>query len=242
MKCCAVLCLLAAVSAQATTLVALWTPDDVTLAADSRVVTDAGTSDACKIVQSGDVWIAVSGLVTEARSGYEFGPIARRALGQSGPLQATLAGLADAVLPPLTRALAVVRVDAPADYARLQTGRPVLQAIFAARENGKPVLATVAFVMNAAGGLETRGSYVDGSDARGPRLIYAGQQDRIREYLKTHPRWIEDDRAVLVRKLVQVEIDAGTPLVGGPVDLMRIDGAGARWLERKSACESDRTT
>ena len=209
------------------------------MGADSRVVTDVGSTEACKIGHAGDVWMAASGLVTEARSRYQLGSIARSALGQPGPLQQRLGRFVEAVRTPLAQAVAAVRVDAPADYARLQSGRPVLQAIFAARENGRPVLATVAFVMNASGALEPRGSYVDGSDARGPRLIYAGQQDRIREYLKSHPKWIEDDRQELVRKLVQVEIDAGTPFVGGPVDLMRIDGSGPQWIDRKSACTAE---
>jgi hypothetical protein len=93
-------------------------------------------------------------------------------------------------------------------------------------------------VMNSAGELEPRGSYIDGSDARGPRLIYAGQQERIRAYIKTHPAWIDDEAHDLVRKLVQVEIDAGSPFVGGPVDVISIDHAGARWIELKSACTS----
>jgi hypothetical protein len=235
MKWAAVLCL-AVVSVHGTTLVALWTPDRIVLGADSRVVTDIGSSDACKIGHSGDVWMAASGLVVEARTGYSLGTVARRALGDSGPLQLRVGRFVEAVQRPLEQAVAALRVDAPADYALLRSGRPVLQAIFAVRENDHPVLATVALVMNSAGEIEPRGSYVDGSDARGPRLIYAGRQERIREYIKTHPRWIDDEAHDLVRKLVQVEIDAGSPFVGGPVDVISIDRAGARWIELKSAC------
>jgi hypothetical protein len=206
MKWAAVLCL-GTLPVQATTLVALWTPDRIVLGADSRVITDVGSSQACKIGLSGDVWMAASGLVAEARSGYLVGPIARRALGDSGPLQGRFV---EAVQQPLAQAVAALRVDAPADYAQLRSGRPVLQAIFAVRENGRPVLATVALVMNSAGELEPRGSYIDGSDARGPRLIYAGQQERIRAYIKTHPAWIDDEA----------------------------HHAGARWIELKSACTS----
>jgi hypothetical protein len=237
MKWAAVLCL-GTLPVQATTLVALWTPDRIVLGADSRVITDVGSSQACKIGLSGDVWMAASGLVAEARSGYLVGPIARRALGDSGPLQGRVERFVEAVQQPLAQAVAALRVDAPADYAQLRSGRPVLQAIFAVRENGRPVLATVALVMNSAGELEPRGSYIDGSDARGPRLIYAGQQERIRAYIKTHPAWIDDEAHDLVRKLVQVEIDAGSPFVGGPVDVISIDHAGARWIELKSACTS----
>jgi hypothetical protein len=223
----------------ATTLVALWTPDSIILGADSRVITDSGPLEACKIGHKDEVWVAASGLVTESRSGFQFGPMAQLALAHSGGLQQKMFRFAEVVHGPLTKALAVVRLEAPADYARIQTGRPVLQAIFATREAGKPVMATIAFVLGADGELQPRASLIDGADRRGPRIIYAGQQERIREYLRSHPDWLNGDRQALVRNLVQLEVDAGTPFVGGPVDVMQIDAGGPHWIQRKAACVRD---
>ena len=42
----------------------------------------------------------------------------------------------------------------------------------------------------------------------------------------------------LVRNLVQLEVDAKTPWVGGPVDVLEISGTGSRWLQCKSSCRN----
>jgi hypothetical protein len=234
----AVLCLLVVPPVcTSTTLVALWTPEKVILAADSRVTHEAGVvADACKIEHSGSTWIAVSGLVSDPSTGFSLGPLARPALMQGKSMKEQIARFADAVQPGLTRAVDGLRRDAPDEYGKLASGRPVLQAILASQENGKPVLATVGFVLDGSGTLQPRASLIDGSDARGPRLIYAGQQQRIREYLKANRNWIEGDRQALVRDLVQLEIDAKTEHVGGPVDVIEIDTSGTHWIQRKSAC------
>jgi hypothetical protein len=234
----AVLCLFASVDGFATTLVALWTPQRILLAADSLVVSDSPQArDGCKIVHSGTTWLAVSGLVTDAVSGYELGPLARTTLEAPGTMQDKVLRFAGSVQDPLQRAVDSLKRESPAEYARLAAGRPVLQAIFASGETGRPVLATVGFIPGAGGALQPRMSLVDGSDALGPRLIYAGQQDRIREYLKSNRRWYERDGNELVRSLVQLEADAHTGLVGGPVDLVEIGGAGSQWIQKKAYCQ-----
>jgi hypothetical protein len=220
-----------------TTLVALWTPDRIVLGADSMVVSDGPAAyDACKIVNAGGTWLAVSGLVTDTGAGFELGPLARLALAPPGTMKEKLARFAASVQPHLQRAYEGLRHDSPVEYARFAGGRPVLQAIFAGQENGRPVLATVGFIPGIDGALEPRASLVDGSDARGPRLIYAGQQDRIRDYLKTNRNWFESDRQAVVRNLVQLEVDAGTGLVGGPIDIVEIEPAGPHWVQKKSNC------
>ena len=233
----AILCFFVPSVSRSTTLVALWTPEKVILAADSRVTQDNGrTTDACKIAHSGSTWIAVSGLISDPATGFSLGPLARPALEQGRSMKEQLARFADAVHPGLTRAVDGLRRDAPVEYAKLAGGRPVLQAILAAQENGRPVLATIGFVLDSSGTLQPHASLIDGTDAKGPRLIYAGQQQRIREFLKTNRNWIDGDRQSLVRDLVQLEIDAGTGYVGGPVDVVEIDIGGTHWIQRKLAC------
>lgn len=230
--------LLACRASFATTLVALWTPDRIVLGADSMVVSNGPAAyDACKIVHTGETWLAVSGLITDGNAGYELGPLARVALERPGPLREKMLRFAESVQPPLQRSLDGMRRDSPVEYARLTGGRPVLQAIFAVRENGRPVLATVGFVPGPDGSVSPRASLVDGSDARGPRLIYAGQQDRIREYLKTNRNWFDTGGQDLVRNLVQLEADASTGLVGGPIDVVELGLVGTHWLQKKSNCQ-----
>jgi hypothetical protein len=43
-----------------------------------------------------------------------------------------------------------------------------------------------------------------------------------------------------VRDLVQLEVNADTPWVGGPVDVVEISGRGPRWLHGKPVCRDER--
>jgi hypothetical protein len=116
----------------------------------------------------------------------------------------------------------------------LKAGHPVLQAIFADLHDGSPVMATIGFVLDETGELRQQTTVVsDGA----PRLIYAGQQGRIRDYLRSHREWFSaNDNAGLIRNLVQLEVDVNSGIVGGPVDLLALDAKGARWLQKKPEC------
>ena len=162
--------------ANATTIVALWTPDRILIAADSRASIGTSASvDTCKIGHSGRTWFAVAGLITDGASGYALGDSLKQAL-------ATSAGLSDkvddrlipAVSPQLTTAIAGIQKDSPEQFAEFATGRPILQAVLAETANGRPIMATVAFAIHNAGAVQPRASLIDGSDARGPEVDLRG--------------------------------------------------------------------
>lgn len=221
-------------SAQATTLVAVWTPERLLLGADSLMVTDAAPAEACKIGNAGATYFALSGLVQEQTARYELAPLARAALQGTATLDAKVRTFIDSVRGPLARAVDAVRRNAPAEYAMLLQGHPVVQAIFA---QPGPVLAVASFSVAPDGTLGEYSSVVaDANDRRGPRIIYAGQQTQIRTYLKTHPDWHTGDSALLVKGLIELESRSGTGRVGGPVDLVEIGVQGANWLQRKPGC------
>ena len=223
--------------ANATTIVALWTPDRILMAADSRAL--LGTSafvDTCKIGHTGSTWFAVAGLITDATSGYALGNSLHQAMSTPAGLSDKVDRLITTVQPQLTTAIAGIQKDSPEQFADFASGRPILQAVLADTANGRPVMATISFALDSTGALQPRATLIDGSDARGPRLIYAGQQERIRAWLHAHRGWIDGDNAALVRDLVQLEVDANSPWVGGPVDVVEITAAGPHWLDTKNAC------
>jgi hypothetical protein len=229
------------IPASATTLVAWWTPQRLLIAADSRVVDDARRTlndQACKIVQSGSLFYASSGLVEDREAGLSVAAAvqASAAVGDSAAVR--LEAFLTVVRPPLERALAGFRRLDPAAFQTLSAQkRPVLQVIFAQARSGAPVLAIGGFQLNPQGALaEVRQVVADGSDPRGPRLIYAGQQRNLREYLAGHREWPSQDGAALVETLVQAEIAAGTAEVGGPVDVLSIEPGRVEWLRHKSGC------
>ncbi len=134
-------------------------------------------------------------------------------------------------------AIARVKWDSPGDYEYLQQGHPALQAIFAEVGEGAPSLAVAGFSLTPDGSVSTFVKVIaDGDDGRGPRIIYAGQQTHIREYLASHRDWYTGDIADLVRNLVELEIRASDGKVGGPVDVLQLRPHAAQWIQRKAKC------
>ncbi len=232
---------LSAVASHGTTLVALWSPGEVLLAADSAVIKTAGAvqfqAAACKIGEQAGTYYALSGLVDDAPAGYSATRYAGQAASSAANPESAAAIFVAAAETPLRRELDALRRDDPSQYAFLAEGHPALQAIFAGMEDGQPALVVAGFGLSPAGELSGFVRIVaKGDDGRGPRIIYAGQQAQIRNWLAVHRDWYAGDRGELVRKLVQMEIDASDGRVAGPVDVLSISPAGPRWLQHK-ACD-----
>jgi hypothetical protein len=232
--------LLAVVSVvRATTLIAVWTPERLLLGADSLVFTDApgAAPRGCKIAREGDTYFALSGLIDDTGARYQLAPLTRQAMKLTGSMEDKLMAFRQLVRPGLSRALAGLRKDSPADYQFLLAGHPVVQAIFGEVHAASPLLAVASFQLDEGGELrEYSAVLAQQNDPRGPRIIYAGQQARIREYLRDHKDWYAGDQVGLVRGLIQREIDGDTGRVGGPVDLLAISAGRAEWISRKAEC------
>jgi len=225
--------------ASATTLVALWSPERLLIAADSNVITNMPNvlGTACKISQDGPIYYAFSGLVEDKRAGYNVEMLAHEAAQGPGDLSIHLNHFLEAARDPLTRAVAEVKRDAPDQYAWLQQNHPVLQAIFADVESGPATLGVAGVTLAPDGSLIDFSRIVArADDGMGPRIIYAGQQTHIREYLQSHHDWASVDGTALVRNLVQTEIDASKGEVGGPIDILAIEPKEAHWIQRKDQC------
>ena len=197
----------------------------------------SGPSTACKITHEGSTFFALSGLVQDDSIRLDANRVARQAVRDAAPIEAKISRFADAMRDDLARAVSTLEKDSPEDFAFLKAGHPILQAVFADIQAGAPVLAVVGFQLDPNGGLREQKSVVaDGTDNRGPRIIYAGQQGRIREYLRSHRDWYNSDREGLLRNLVELEIAENTGRVGAPVDMVAITGNGVRWVQKKSQC------
>ena len=228
-------------AASATTLVAVWAPDQLIIGADSTAITNLGgisvQASACKISQQNSTFFAFSGLAEDESTGFKVAPLAQKAVEEGASLKDRIARFAGIVRGPLSKALDRVKLDSPADYEYLQQGHPALQAIFGDVREGAPSLGVVGISVLPDGTLATTVRMVaDGDDGLGPRIIYAGQQAQIRKYLAAHRDWYTDSSSVLVRNLIQLEINSSDGRVGGPVDLLRIAPHGAEWLQKKAQC------
>ena len=225
--------------ASATTLVAIWSPNQLLIGADSNVVTSVPNvlGTACKISQLGSTYFAFSGLVEDKTVGYNVSALAQEAADSSGTLSDRMNRFVTVLRDPLAKAVASLKQDSPDQYAYLQQDHPVLQAIFAEKEPGPPALGVATFALGPDGKLADYTRLIaQGDDGRGPRIIYAGKQDHIRAYLSTHREWFLGDQAQLVRNLIKSEIDASRGEVGGAIDILSIEPNSAHWLQKKPEC------
>jgi hypothetical protein len=226
----------------ATTLVAVWSPEHLLIGADSRVTTMTNLGlpvqgSACKIAQQGASYFAFAGLVEDLTTQYRADALAHQAFAAGGTLEQRLHQFAQSVREPLVRSLAQLKKDSPDQYASLLQGRPALQAIFGLVEQGPPSLGIVGFNLAPDGSLVQQTQVIaQGDDGRGPRIITAGQQGQIRQYLRDHRDWSQGPHIDLVRTLIELEIAHSTGQVGGPVDMIQLKPNAAEWLQRKAQC------
>jgi len=224
----------------ATTLVAVWSPQQLLIGADSNVITSIPNviGQGCKISQDGATFYAFSGLVEDKTVDYNAENLAHDAVQGPGDLSTHLRHFLELAHDPLAKALEAVRRDSPKQYEYLEQNHPALQAIFAGVESQTPVLGVAAFSLGPDGSLIYYTKIVArGDDGLGTRIIYAGQQHEIRDYLSRHHDWPSADGAALVRTLIQREIDASRGEVGGPIDIVSIGPGGARWIQKKPECK-----
>jgi hypothetical protein len=66
-------------------------------------------------------------------------------------------------------------------------------------------------------------------------MFVLGDRRPVDAYLRSgKAEWGSPENAA--KSLVEAVIAAGTPDVGPPVDVLRIDENGARWIKRKEEC------
>jgi hypothetical protein len=228
--------------ARATTLVAVWSPTELLLAADSAVTRTNGAvlvrGNACKIGQESEAsYFALSGLVDDRVSAYNADQLAHDAIALGGTLEQRVGRFINLASGPLAKAVDSVKRESPAQYEFLRQGHPALQAIFADVEKGPASLAVAQINIGPDGSLVPSAQMIAaGDDGRGPRIIYAGAQRHIRDYLDNHDDWSSEDQTALVRKLVELEIGHSSGEVRGPVDIVRITPNAADWVQRKPEC------
>jgi Proteasome subunit len=241
-----IVALLCAAQAGATTIVIIRTPQEVVIAADSAATIRGDglpltTQTVCKIYQidSGRMFFAVSGLVNDPRTGFSIPKIVAAESRDGGSMAAKLAAVEREVQAAALRELPHVKERDPAQYAKLIDSKGAVTVVFAGIDAGVPAAAgfSLGFTASPNGTIEpsTIRDSCPGNCPSGNRAFWFGDGDAI-ERLRATGKLPELVMPELARYLVQVEIDAGAPDVGGPIDVLRILPAGPVWLQKKPGC------
>ena len=240
----AIILTLPASLARATTIVVARTANEIVIGADSKVTDTYGkelNSQVCKIQQVGDLFIAFEGLLRDKATGFNVPGIASRAL-QLKP-DATAAQKVNILTGFLTAELFVeltrVRRDSANEFHTKLEGQTFLRIVIAGFEGNQPVVFVrnfrTAFVASGIGVTVIPDDCL--ADCQGEVVTrFLGETDAIEGLPEDTPGFWKDGLVAGVRRLVETEIEARSEYVGPPIDLLRIDAHGAKWIQKKEEC------
>ena len=125
-----------------TTIVAIRTPKEVWIGADSKAAAIRNksiTKSVCKIRQVDSLFFAFAGLPKYKKSGYDLVAVVNEACRNGGTISNKVKTFDTLIAAPLSRALKRIKRYQPAYFHQEIEGKAVIQVLFAGIENGAPV-------------------------------------------------------------------------------------------------------
>lgn len=232
--------------AAATTIVAVKTPGEIVIGADSKVTDTFGkafANQACKIVQAGNLFYAYEGLARDRRTGFDIVKIVNQSLQLKPGAAASekVSILTGFVTSQLFAELLSLKQHDPATYReKIEGGQTFLKILVAGFEGNRPLLfvrqfRAVAFGRGIIGVMVVPDDCL--ADCAGEIVIRSlGETAAIDGLPEETPGFWTKGIVEGVRRLIETEIAARSEYVGPPVDILRIDKTGARWIQKKPSC------
>lgn len=236
------LCFFVTPSSRATTVVIMFSKDQLVIAADSFITLEHGgsgtVSEMCKIRQVGSFFFVPVGTYRGA-GGFDVFSIAEAALKTSGTLADKLNAFKARVEKP---ALDVIRDSVennPAAVGRWRKGAPFLEIVMAGVENDRFVALGWGAKVTAAG---TLSPYEFA--CRGPEQYVCdhvlGEREQIQNWERRNPEKRFDSPVEGARTLLIMEIHDSNSKAGGAPSILVIERGSAHW-ETRGHCQEIRT-
>lgn len=227
-----------------TTLVAIRTPEEIWIGADSKVnllFRKEVSRSACKIRQVGNLFIGYAGLAEYTKTNYDLVTVVNEACLKGGTLEGKVRAFEELIVNPLSHALKYMRRNHSKYYRQKIHGKTAVQIVFAAVEKGVPILHVRYLNVSDREGdspavaLHKLGC--PGRDCpRGEFASYLGHNAAIVQLMEKEKNFWTRGYAEGIRELIDLEIQAEPEYVGGPVDILRLDRNGHRWIQKKEEC------
>jgi hypothetical protein len=224
---------------RATSIVILRSPDRIYIGADSRrMYRDPAASfkgSVCKIVPAGRFYFVASGLTYAndekvADIGAEAGRNARSVKAAAELLRRRMQEF-------LPSALAA---EKQIEHNSADTQRSlVLETAFAGVENGSTLVSVQLYRRSGGDGRLKIESHTYSPSTPGRyEFIFLGKRRAIDDRLRGQFPEIRGDReaVVFITEMIEVEIAEAPESTAAPIDILKLDGSGAHWLQQKAAC------
>jgi hypothetical protein len=220
---------LCATRTEATTIAIVWAREQVILAADSKTVgmRQSGHSvnyTTCKIRQVDNLFFAASGVITAPS--FNIDQIAEHSLSRNGSVLERVGQLHSALLQELPK---VIKQNPPGEL-------PIsFQYVVVGTENRQPVVHLIYLPAGSrsVADLKWLSFPKDVPLDKSTVTLFLGRHEVIDRFRSKHPGW-EFNGVIFerLRELIGMEIRAAPQLIGEPIDVLLVDNAGTRWIER----------
>jgi hypothetical protein len=243
---------LSAPVALATTIIAVRTPDMVVMASDSAAIYRLGDHTTvhlvCKIFVVNEAVFAMSGrLVGSSPVGFDAAQLVDKALLTRESIATAVQEIQPRLISELRKALTYLSAHDPTtfEYTLRERREEIISILTASIESDEPV--AVKFTIGVTGDtietlkFSTMTDSCPGNCPTGLKHFVLGSGDAIYQYVKSHQGPWEIAPELRPAFLVNIEIQAGTPGVASPVDVVRLDKTRISWLARKAECHDQPT-
>ena len=231
--------------ALATSIIAVRVKGQVIIGADSkRLHADDGVpfdEPVCKIGKAEGFFFAVGGVATDSETGFIPASVIITASKMQGTIEQKVDKIEDMIKEPLIRVLDRFRQEHPLGYGqRFGTGS-ALQIIFFGVENGYTFVLVSDFIptpsLSAPVQLNIKRYNCPGvACPTGEQIFIGGYYDAIKRFLTEKPDYWRENTVEAVRRLIELEIEDVPDNVGPPIDILRVDMNGGRWIQKKEQC------
>jgi hypothetical protein len=229
----------------ATTIVVLKTQSEIVAGAESRGVYLTGdrriSNSFCKIHQVHDFFIASAGFYdTRAGQRLNIKEVVTRVARESDSLTVALNRSSSAIASALSQAVS----DAREDGLYNVLGRGSVVTFFFGFEDGKPATYAQRFSVTTQRE-HSKVALIDGThDGCGPQCVPADgnpylthtRSQAMDDFRFKNRGLLRDDPVAFVRSMIFSDIAANKDRSGPPVDILRIDQNGPKWIQKKPNC------
>jgi hypothetical protein len=233
-----------------TAIIAARNSSEVVLAADSMRITQGhpGSSTVCKISSCGSFFVAKAGLVGIGGAvNFDSDALLRQACAAGGDSVAKIAAIERTIMPRYTQFLKETKRLDPSYYSSMVTTKELyLTIIMVGFEKGLPFIESQDFTTPVSFPDPITPTIVN-NEFYGAlpedqvRYIGAFHSKGITEFTQTRNIWrLGLVEAVRFWVMYQIADDPST--VGPPIDILRITGKGAEWVQHKKECPEIQNT
>jgi len=238
---------LIAAAAQATSIVAIKTGDDIFIGTDSKMLIEKDIPvSQCKITKMNDIYLVFSGIPALPKSSFNAYEIAEKSFAGPGTITARLDAFDKAVQGKLKKAFEKLRKTDDKLFSRWYTEdvqhRIAMQVLVAgAEKDNGTVLAMLEYRITSKKKEPVKlkaikQNIVTKPGSGQPKILFLGMQDGINAIMKKKDFFSDFDEVRNINEWIMAEAAAEPALVGGPVDIIKISPTKTEWIQHKSQC------